>query len=204
MPAHALKLGLIGAGRIGSLHAEHLTTRIPAADLIMVADAFEEAVEPCAERYAIPFATQDYRDVLARPDIQAVVICSSTNTHAQIIEEAAWAGKHIFCEKPIKPLLPVAVPVVPQAFGAGVFAAARAVFKKPKHFVQNARQHVSGFRGISRASGSRIEQIAIRDAQSALIFIADSRDQPITRAQFTGIHVEDPACAERQRLGRCS
>jgi len=106
MPAHALKLGLIGAGRIGSLHAEHLTTRIPAADLIMVADAFEEAVERCAERYAIPFATQDYRDVLARPDIQAVVICSSTNTHAQIIEEAAWAGKHIFCEKPIALDLP--------------------------------------------------------------------------------------------------
>ena len=113
-------------------------------------------------------------------------------------------GDQISCEEPIKPLLPVAVPVVPQAFGAGVFAAARAVFKKPKHFVQNPRQHVSGFRGISRASGSRIEQIEIRDAQGALIFIADSRDQPITRAQFTGIHVEDPACAERQRLGRCS
>src|SRR3989440_12980003 len=106
MPAHSLKLGLIGAGRIGSLHAEHLTSRIPAADLIMVADAFEEAARQCAERYAIPFATQDYRDVLARPDIQAVVICSSTNTHAQIIEEAAWAGKHIFCEKPIALDLP--------------------------------------------------------------------------------------------------
>src|SRR6266852_2382540 len=101
MPAHSLKLGLIGAGRIGSLHAEHLTTRIAAADLIMVADAFEEAARQCAERYAIPFATQDYRDVLTRPDIQAVVISSSTDTHAQIIEAAAWAGKHIFCEKPI-------------------------------------------------------------------------------------------------------
>src|SRR5205823_3230647 len=101
MPAHSLKLGLIGAGRIGSLHAEHLTSRIPAADLVMVADAFEEAARQCAERYAIPFATGDYWDVLARQDIQAVVICSSTNTHAQIIEEAAQAGKHIFCEKPI-------------------------------------------------------------------------------------------------------
>ncbi len=44
MSAHSLKLGLIGAGRIGSLHAEHLTSRIPAADLIMVADAFEGAM----------------------------------------------------------------------------------------------------------------------------------------------------------------
>src|SRR6266852_5595842 len=106
MPAHSLKLGLIGAGRIGSLHAEHLTTRIAAADLIMVSDAFEEAARQCAERYAIPFATQDYRDVLTRPDIQAVVICSSTDTHAQIIEQAAQAGKHIFCEKPIALDLP--------------------------------------------------------------------------------------------------
>src|SRR5438067_11159212 len=106
MPAHSLKLGLIGAGRIGSLHAEHLTSRIPAADLLMVADAFEEAARQCAERYAIPFTTQDYRDVLTRPDIQAVVICSSTDTHAQIIEAAALASKHIFCEKPIALDLP--------------------------------------------------------------------------------------------------
>jgi len=98
---HSLKLGLIGAGRIGHLHAEHLTSRIPSAELVMVVDAFEEAARECAECYAIPDFSQDYHDVLAHPDIQAVVICSSTNTHARIIEEAAQAGKHIFCEKPI-------------------------------------------------------------------------------------------------------
>src|SRR5881398_2853288 len=101
MPAHSLKLGLIGAGRIGHLHAEHLTSRIPAADLVMVADVFEEAARLCAERYAIPYFKQDFRAVLDHPDIQAVVVCTSTDTHARIIEEAAQAGKHIFCEKPI-------------------------------------------------------------------------------------------------------
>src|SRR6266481_3016681 len=107
MPAKSLKIGLIGAGRIGCLHAEHLTWRIPSAvcplgiDLIMVADVFQEAARQCAEHYAIPYTTQDYRAVLDHPDIQAVVICSSTGTHAQIIEEAAQAGKHIFCEKPV-------------------------------------------------------------------------------------------------------
>src|SRR6266700_3984830 len=101
MPAQSLKMGLIGAGRIGRIHAEHLTSRIPSADLIMVADALGEAARECAERYAIPFATPDYRAVLDRSDIQAVVIGSSTDTHARIIEEAAQAGKHIFCEKPI-------------------------------------------------------------------------------------------------------
>ena len=100
MPAELLKIGLIGAGRIGRLHAEHLASRIPSAELVMVTDVFEKAARECAERYAIPY-TQDYHAVLDRPDIQAVVICSSTDTHARIIEEAAQAGKHIFCEKPI-------------------------------------------------------------------------------------------------------
>jgi myo-inositol 2-dehydrogenase/D-chiro-inositol 1-dehydrogenase len=101
MLAQSLKMGLIGAGRIGRLHAENLTSRIPAAELVMVADVSQEVAKQCAERYAIPSFTQDYRAVLDRSEIQAVVICSSTDTHAQIIEEAAQARKHIFCEKPI-------------------------------------------------------------------------------------------------------
>jgi myo-inositol 2-dehydrogenase/D-chiro-inositol 1-dehydrogenase len=106
MPAQTLKMGLIGAGRIGRLHAEHLTSRIPSADLVMVADPFEEAARSCAERYGIPSYGRDYRAVLDHPAIQAIVICSSTDTHARIIEEAAQAGKHIFCEKPIALDLP--------------------------------------------------------------------------------------------------
>ena len=104
--AHPLKIGLIGAGRIGHMHAEHLTSRIPLADLVMVADVFEEAARECAERYAIPSFTKDYRLLLEHPDIQAVIICSSTDAHAEIIKEAAHVGKHIFCEKPIALDLP--------------------------------------------------------------------------------------------------
>src|SRR5581483_3935909 len=106
MPVQTLKIGLIGAGRIGRLHASHLTSRIPSAELIMVADPFEEAARKCAEQWAIPLYRQDYHAVLDHPDIQAIVICSSTATHAQIIAEGAQAGKHIFCEKPIALDLP--------------------------------------------------------------------------------------------------
>lgn len=106
MPAQRLKLGLIGAGRIGRLHAEHLSTRIPAAELLIVADPFADAARQCAERYDIPAHCQDYQQILARPDIEAVLICSSTDTHARIIAEAALAGKHVFCEKPIALDLP--------------------------------------------------------------------------------------------------
>lgn len=106
MVAHTLKLGLIGAGRIGRLHAKHLTQRIPSADLVMVADVNFDSARECAELYAILSSSHDYRAVLDDPAIQAVLICSSTDTHAQIIEEAAQAGKHIFCEKPIALDLP--------------------------------------------------------------------------------------------------
>jgi myo-inositol 2-dehydrogenase/D-chiro-inositol 1-dehydrogenase len=101
VPGNALKIGLIGAGRIGSLHAEHLMTRIPTANLLVVADANEAAARDCAARHASLRFTRDYHAILEDPEIQAVVICSSTDTHAQIIAEAAQAGKHIFCEKPI-------------------------------------------------------------------------------------------------------
>src|SRR5690349_2638067 len=101
MPDQRLNIGLIGAGRIGRVHAANLRTRIPAANLQMVADVNEAAARQCAAEFGIPQAVGDYQAILADPEITAVVICSSTDTHAQIIAEAAGAGKHIFCEKPI-------------------------------------------------------------------------------------------------------
>jgi myo-inositol 2-dehydrogenase/D-chiro-inositol 1-dehydrogenase len=94
-------LGVIGAGRIGRVHAEHLAFRIPEARLLAISDVRLEAAEKCAAEIGIPKALKDYRAVLEDPEIQAVVICSSTETHARMIEEAAAGGKHIFCEKPI-------------------------------------------------------------------------------------------------------
>lgn len=99
--SNSLNLGLIGVGRIGRMHAEHLAHRIPKANLIAVADVIEEAAQEVARRLRVPTAVQDYRRLLEDPAIEAVVICSATHTHAQIIQEAAAAGKHIFCEKPI-------------------------------------------------------------------------------------------------------
>ncbi len=101
MQANKLNVGLIGVGRIGKLHAEHLAYRIPTARLLVIADVNEAAAQDCAGRLGISDATADYRAVLQRDDVDAVVICSPTNTHAQLIEEAAAAGKQIFCEKPI-------------------------------------------------------------------------------------------------------
>lgn len=96
-----LKVGVIGAGRIGKLHIEHLATRVPGARLVAIADVILPAAEAAAAQFGVPVATADYYELLKDPAIEAVVICSATDTHARIIQEAAAAGKHIFCEKPI-------------------------------------------------------------------------------------------------------
>ncbi len=95
-----LSIGLIGAGRIGRVHAANLAHRIPAARLHAVADVDASSALSCAEQYgAASFA--DFHRVVDDEAVDAVVICSSTDTHAAIIEAAADAGKPIFCEKPI-------------------------------------------------------------------------------------------------------
>jgi len=100
MTTDPLNIGLIGAGRIGRVHGEHLATRIRGARLAAIADVSLSAAEALAAQFHT-VACQDYRRILDDPAIQAVAICSATDTHARLIIEAAQAGKHIFCEKPI-------------------------------------------------------------------------------------------------------
>ena len=96
-----VNIGVIGVGRIGRLHARNLKYQVPGTKVLAVADIFEKSAREVASQLEIPIAEKDYRVLLENDDIDAVVICSSTVTHAQIISEAAEAGKHIFCEKPI-------------------------------------------------------------------------------------------------------
>lgn len=96
-----MKIGLIGAGRIGKLHGELLTYHIPQAAIKTVAEIDIDNIRPWAKQLNIVNLTTDTSDILNDPEIEAVLICSSTDTHAQLIIEAARAGKHIFCEKPI-------------------------------------------------------------------------------------------------------
>jgi myo-inositol 2-dehydrogenase/D-chiro-inositol 1-dehydrogenase len=96
-----VNVGIIGAGRIGRLHAENLAFRIPEARILAVADVREEAAKRCAKELNIPSASANHRLIVENSDIDAVIICSGTDTHSRMIEEAALAGKHVFCEKPI-------------------------------------------------------------------------------------------------------
>jgi myo-inositol 2-dehydrogenase/D-chiro-inositol 1-dehydrogenase len=96
-----INVGVIGAGRIGQIHAQNIKFRIPGARLHAVADVNVEAARKVAAELEVPVVAEDYRQLTGDESIQAIVICSSTDTHAGMMVEAALAGKHIFCEKPI-------------------------------------------------------------------------------------------------------
>lgn len=96
-----LNIGIIGAGRIGKVHMQSITYNVPTAKVLGITDVFKDGLQELADKYGIEKVYDDYKEMLADKDIDAVLVCSSTDTHADISIEAAKAGKHVFCEKPV-------------------------------------------------------------------------------------------------------
>ncbi|OGU35470.1 MAG: inositol 2-dehydrogenase [Ignavibacteria bacterium GWB2_35_6b] len=96
-----ITLGIIGAGRIGKVHTENIAYRLPEAKIKTIADVNIEEAKKLADKLQIAETTDDYKKIITDKEINAVVICSPTDTHAQYIIEAAENKKDIFCEKPI-------------------------------------------------------------------------------------------------------
>jgi len=97
-----LRFAVLGVGRIGKIHAGNLATRVAGAELVALADVCAEELERVAARLGVKQTYTDYRQALALAEVDAVAVCTPTDTHYQIILEAASAGKHIFCEKPVE------------------------------------------------------------------------------------------------------
>lgn len=93
-----VKFGLLGAGRIGKVHAKAVAGNAD-AKLVAVADPFAEAANAIAKTYGCDVRTIE--EIEKSADIDAVIICTPTDTHADLIERFARAGKAIFCEKPV-------------------------------------------------------------------------------------------------------
>jgi len=97
---HDLRIGVLGCGRIGRLHAGLLSAQVPGAALATVFDTDPAAAAGVAAAHGVP-AARSLEEVLASPAVDAVAICTSTDTHVDLVVAAAAAGKAIFCEKPI-------------------------------------------------------------------------------------------------------
>lgn len=96
-----LRIGVIGAGRIGKLHANNLVNRVPNAKVEAISDVNFKAAKELALKLGVEKVYDNYDKILNDPDVDAVFICASTDMHSPISIAAAKAGKHIFCEKPI-------------------------------------------------------------------------------------------------------
>ena len=100
MSAPPVRVGVLGTGRIGRMHAELIARRVPGARLAAVYDVDPVAATTVAGTLGVP-AAQDVAELVGSAELDAVAICTSTETHVELIEAAAAAGKAIFCEKPI-------------------------------------------------------------------------------------------------------
>ena len=96
-----IRVGVIGTGRIGTLHIAHLAQGVPEAELRALCSLDRPSMDSLAKQFNVAQTTDNYTELLADPQIDAVLITSATNTHVEISQAAAKAGKHIFCEKPI-------------------------------------------------------------------------------------------------------
>ena len=97
-----LKIGIIGAGRIGKVHLESISYNVKNATVVAMADPFmNDETESFIKEFGVEKIYKDYKEIINDPEIDAVLVCSSTDTHAPISIEAIEAGKHVFCEKPL-------------------------------------------------------------------------------------------------------
>ena len=93
-----VRFGVLGAGRIGRVHARAVAS-VPGAELVAVADPVAEAARNVADAFGCEIRTVDR--IEGSGDIDAAIICSPTDTHADLIERFVRAGKAVFCEKPV-------------------------------------------------------------------------------------------------------
>jgi len=95
-----INIGILGLGRIGRIHLENLCTRIEGVRVVAAMNPSEPG-RAYAKKFNVPLITANADEVIDHPDIDAILICTSTNVHADYVIRVAKAGKAIFCEKPL-------------------------------------------------------------------------------------------------------
>jgi len=96
-----LKIGVIGCGAIGKKHIHRLQYLIPQSEVVACADYFVEAAQKVSELYGVAGVYETGEELIHAPEVEAVVITSSDDSHAKYVLEAVKLGKQVFCEKPL-------------------------------------------------------------------------------------------------------
>ncbi|MBV4366336.1 Gfo/Idh/MocA family oxidoreductase [Erwinia phyllosphaerae] len=158
-----VRVGLIGAGRMGSFHAENLAWRVPGATLAAVADPQPGAAAKLAEKLGVEKAYSNLHELLMDAEIDAVVIASPARTHAEWVIAAVSAGKHVFCEKPMAVTLDEADRAIAAAKGAGVVLQVGFNRRFDSGFAAAIAAVKAGENGTTQLSRSVTRDPALRD-----------------------------------------
>ncbi len=169
-----IQVGIIGAGRIGQVHARSILTGVPNANIRAIADPYmSESAEAMAKGFGIEHIYRDYRRILDDRKIDAVLVCSSTDTHSKLSIEAIEAGKHVFCEKPIDHDL---------AKIDAVEAALKAAKKPLKYQVGFNRRFDHNFRALKKA----VDDGKVGDVQFVRVSSRDPEPPPAGYVKSSG------------------
>ena len=96
-----LKLGIVGLGRLGKIHARNIAERVPGAELTAACSLFQNELDFAKNELGVKELYTDFDEMLANADIDAVAIVTTSGMHCEQIAKALNAGKHVFCEKPL-------------------------------------------------------------------------------------------------------
>jgi myo-inositol 2-dehydrogenase/D-chiro-inositol 1-dehydrogenase len=114
-----INIGIIGAGKIGKLHANNLST-FAEVKIRAISDVYIDQMTDWVSTFGVDYVTTDYKDILHDPEIDAVLVCTPTKMHVEIVLEAATFKKHVFCEKPISFILEDTLKVLQAVKEAGI------------------------------------------------------------------------------------
>jgi myo-inositol 2-dehydrogenase / D-chiro-inositol 1-dehydrogenase len=159
-----LGVGLIGAGKIGRVHARNLAGHLSGARLVAVADPDAEAASAVAEGLGVCAVYVAAEELLANDAVDAVVIASPAPTHADLIDAAAASGKHVFCEKPIA----LDLAVIDEALGSVARAGVTLQVGFQRRFDRSFRQ-ARDLIAAGRIGQPRLVRVTSRDPQPAPI-----------------------------------
>lgn len=96
-----IRLGVVGVGRIGQMHVENVNKLIDGMEVVAIADPLVNKITDWVDKQDVKYVYENYEDLVANPDVDAVLIACSTNLHRDVCVAAAKAGKHVICEKPL-------------------------------------------------------------------------------------------------------
>ncbi len=168
-------IGMIGYGSIGRVHAlayrslpYHYGLPAAAVRIAGVATTRRETAQAAAAEIGCDFWTDDYRELLARPDIDGVDICVPNHMHAEIVTAAAAAGKHIYCEKPLAMNVAEAQQIVAAVQAAGVNAQLTFHFRFFPAILRAQQLVASGFLGRVFSFRGRYYRSSYIDPQKPL------------------------------------